>query len=100
VGERPRPKRLSGTGVFVDPGQREALAHLAERGFAAPALSTFLIEALETAAPLPEMRPADLPRFEPKRLEMKLRGGNDPRWGDREWKAGGAVSDSDEGSDS
>jgi hypothetical protein len=59
-----------------------------------------LIEALDTAAPLPEMGPADLPRFEPKRLEMKLRGGNDPRWGDREWKAGGAASDSDEGSDS
>jgi hypothetical protein len=100
VGERPGPKPLPGTGVLVDPGEREALAHLAERGFGAPAPSTFLIQALETAEPLPEMRPADLPRFEPQRLEMKLRGGNDPRWGDREWKAGGAASDSDEGSDS
>jgi hypothetical protein len=100
VGERPGPKPLPGTGVLVDPGQREALEHLAERGFGAPAPSTFLIQALETAEPLPEMRPANLPRFEPKRLEMKLRGGNDPRWGDREWKAGGAASNSDEGSDS
>jgi len=100
LGERPGPKLLPGTGVLVDPGQREALAHLAERGFAEPAPSTFLIEALETAAPLPEMRPAELPRFEPKRLEMKLRGGDDPRWGDREWKAGGTASESDERSDS
>jgi hypothetical protein len=100
VGERSGSKPLPGTGVLVDPGQREALAHLAERGFAEPAPSTFLIEAFETTAPLPEMRPADLPRFEPKRLEMKMRGGKDPRWGDREWKAGGAASDSGEGSDS
>jgi hypothetical protein len=99
VGER-AGKPPPGTVVLVDPGQREALAHVAERGFGEPAPSTFLIEALDTAAPLPEMGPADLPRFEPKRLEMKLRGGNDPRWGDREWKAGGAASDSDEGSDS
>jgi hypothetical protein len=100
VGERSGPKPLPGTGVLVDPGPREALAHLVERGFAEPAPSTFLVQALVTAAPLPAMRPADLPRFEPKRLEMKLRGGNDPRWGDREWKAGGTASESDEGSDS
>jgi hypothetical protein len=100
VDERLRPKPMPGTGVLVDAGQQEALAHLAERGLGEPALSTLAVEALPPAAPLPELRAADLPRFEPKRLEIELRSGNDPKWGDRTWKTGGAASDSDEGSDS
>lgn len=100
VGERPRPTLGSITGVLVDPGPREALKRLAEHGLGEPARPMFVIEALAPAAPLPELRPADLPRFEPKRLEMKLGGEDGATWGSRKWKAGGAASGSDEGSDS
>jgi hypothetical protein len=76
LAERPGPKAMLGPNVLVDPGQREALAHLAEGGFGAPIPSTFVVETLDPTVPLPELRPADLPRFEPKRLEMKP-GDND-----------------------
>jgi hypothetical protein len=100
VGERPRSRAMLGANVLVDAGQREALAYLTKRGFGAPIPSTFVVETLDPTMPLPELRPMPLPRFEPPRLEMKLGGGNDPRWADRKWESGGAASDSDEGSDS
>ena len=98
--ERPGPKAMLRANVLVDPGEREALAHLAERGFGAPIPSTFVVETLDPTVPLPELRPADLPRFEPKPLEMKPGGGDDSGWEGSRWQAGGAASDSDEGSDS
>jgi hypothetical protein len=100
LAERPWPKAMLGANVLVDPGEREALGHLAERGFGAPIASTFVVETLDPTVPLPELRPADLPRFEPKRLEMKPGGGDDSGWEGSGWQAGGAASDSDEGSDS
>ena len=99
VGEWPRPTPMPGPGVLVEPGQREALAHLAERGLDEPASSPFVVETLEPTSPLPELRSAELPRFEPKRLEMKRDGEEGSTWEDRKWKAGGAASASDEGSD-
>ena len=99
LAERPGPKAMLGADVLVDPGQREALAHLAERGFGTPILSTFVVEALDPTAPLPELRPTELPRFEPKRLEIKPARGNDSGWEGSRWQAGSATSDSDEGSD-
>jgi len=87
---------MSGAEVLVDPGQRESLARLVERGpGASPLLSRFVVETLDPTAPLPQLRPAELPRFEPKRLEMKPGG-----WHGSRWEAGGAASDGDEGSDS
>jgi hypothetical protein len=100
VGERPGPKPLPGTGVLVDPGEREALAHLADRGFGAPIPSTFVVETLDPTVPLPELTPGALPRFEPKRLEMTPGGGDDSGWEGSGGQAGGAASDIDEGSDS
>ncbi len=96
VAERPGPRAMSGAEVLVDPGQRESLARLVERGpGASPLLSRFVVETLDPTAPLPQLRPAELPRFEPKRLEMKPGG-----WHGSRWEAGGAASDGDEGSDS
>ena len=99
VGEWPRPTPMPGPGVLVEPGQREALVHLAERGLDEPASSPFVVETLEPTSPLPELRSAELPRFEPKRLEMKRDGEEGSTWEDRKWKSGGAASASDEGSD-
>ena len=100
LAERPGPKAMLGANVLVGPGQREALAHLAERGFGTPILSMFVVETLDPTLPLPEVRPTDLPRFEPKRLEIKPDGGNDSGWEGSRWQGGGAASDSDEGSHS
>jgi hypothetical protein len=100
LAERPGPKAMLGANVLVDPGQREELAHLAERGFGTPILSMFVVETLDPTVPLPEVRPTDLPRFEPKRLEIKPGGGNDSGWEGSRWQGGGAASDSDEGSHS
>jgi len=99
VGEWPRPTPMPGPGVLVEPGQREALVHLAERGLDEPASWPFVVETLEPTSPLPELRSAELPRFEPKRLEMKRDGEEGSTWEDRKWKSGGAASASDEGSD-
>ena len=100
VGEGPRSRAMVGANVLVDAGQREALAYLTKRGFGAPIPSTFVVETLDPTMPLPELRPTQLPRFEPPRLEMKPGGGVDSGWEGSRWETGGATSDSDEGSDS
>jgi hypothetical protein len=100
LAERSGPKGMLGANVLVDPGQREALAYLEGRGFGAPIPSTFVVETLDPTMPLPELRPMDLPRFEPQRLEMKPAGGDDSGWEGSRWEAGGTASAGDEGSDS
>ena len=79
--------------VFVEPGQPEALALLAVA--AGTPGRVFVVEALDPNAPLPVLRPVDLPRFEMKALELKP-----TVWDDPTSEAGGAASDSNEGRDS
>jgi hypothetical protein len=81
--------------VLVEPGQPEALARLVALGLGALTLPPFVVGSLDPGAPLPELRPAELPRFEAKPLEVGSSG-----WENQRWEPGGAASDSNEGSDS
>jgi hypothetical protein len=80
--------------VFVEPGQPEALARLAAAGPGLALGRGFVVGAVESSAPLPVLRPVDLPRFEMKALELKP-----PDWGDPTSEVGGTASDSNEGRD-
>jgi hypothetical protein len=80
--------------VFVEPGQPEALARLAASGPGPAPGPVFVVEAVQPSAPLPVLRPVDLPRFEMKALEIKP-----PDWGDPTSEVGGTASDSHEGRD-
>jgi len=94
AGEHAQRKRVREAGVLVEPGQPEALARLVELGLGALTLPPFVVDSLDPGAPLPELRPAELPRFEAKPLEVSSSG-----WEEQRWQAGGAASDG-EGSDS
>jgi hypothetical protein len=88
---RPRP---SGGDVLVEPGQAEALARLAAGLSAGPRPpSRFVVKSLDPEMPLPRLEPADLPRFEIKRLKPV------DEWSSA-WEAGGPAPDTNEGSDS
>jgi hypothetical protein len=83
-----KPRPPFGADVIVDPGQAEALAHLAG-GFAAlRARSAFVLASLDPALPLPRLEPAEPPRFEMKPLELSA---SEP---------GDSALDTNEGSDS
>jgi hypothetical protein len=95
VGEHAQRKRVRAAGVLVEPGQPEALARLVALGVGALTLPPFVVHNLDPAAPLPELRPAELPRFEAKPLDVRSSG-----WENQRLEPGGAASDSNEGSDS
>jgi hypothetical protein len=95
AGEHEQGKRVPEADVLVEPGQPEALARLVALGLGALTLPPFVVGSLDPGAPLPELRPAELPRFEAKPLEVGSSG-----WENQRWEPGGAASDSNEGSDS
>jgi hypothetical protein len=95
LGEHAPRQLRRGAGVLVEAGQPEALARLVELGLGEPTLPPFVVDSLDPGAPLPELRPLELPRFEAKPLEVSSSG-----WEGQKWEAGGAASDRDEGSDS
>ena len=95
VGDYAQRKRVREAGVLVEPGQPEALARLVALGLGALTLPPFVVDRLDPAAPLPELRPGELPRFEAKPLDVGSSG-----WEDQKLEPGGAASDSNEGSDS
>jgi hypothetical protein len=95
AGERAQRKRVPEADVLVEPGQPEALARLVALGLGALTLPPFVVESLDPGAPLPELRPVELLRFEAKPLEMGSSG-----WENQRWEAGDAASDRNEGSDS
>ena len=91
---RPRAAPAMGHGrPMGEPGQMEALARLA-RGLGRAPAPAFVVGALNTTSPLPELRSADLPRLERKPLVLKA-----PEWEGLTWQGGGTTSDRNEGSD-
>jgi hypothetical protein len=81
--------------VLVEPGQPEALARLAAAGPGPAPGRVFVVGGLDPGAPLPMLRPVDLPRFEMKALELKS-----PDWGDPTSEVGGPPPTPNEGRDS
>jgi len=73
-----RPKPALVVEVRVEPGQLEALAHVAVRGLRAPSLSPFVIESPSEPA-LPQLRPESLPRFVAQPLAVRSGGGQEAR---------------------